>query len=47
MIAASIPAAVLGDRFERIVPVRAIGIAVAILFLITAVVVAISALRLT
>jgi putative Ca2+/H+ antiporter (TMEM165/GDT1 family) len=46
-IASSIPAAMLGDRFERIVPVKAIRIGVALAFLVTAFVLAVNALRLT
>jgi putative Ca2+/H+ antiporter (TMEM165/GDT1 family) len=47
MIVASAPAALLGDRFERVVPVRGIAIGVALLFLDIAFIMAVSALRLT
>ena len=47
MIASAIPAAYLGDRFERVVPVKPIRIAVALLFLVVAFVLAVNALRLT
>lgn len=47
MIVSSAPAAFLGESFERVVPVRAIRIGVALLFLIIAFVMAVSALRLT
>jgi putative Ca2+/H+ antiporter (TMEM165/GDT1 family) len=46
-IAASIPAACLGARFERVVPVRPIRIGVALIFLVVAFVTAVNALRLT
>jgi putative Ca2+/H+ antiporter (TMEM165/GDT1 family) len=47
MIASSIPAAYLGERFERVAPVKAVRIGVALLFLVAAFVLAVSALRLT
>ena len=47
MIVSAIPAAYLGDRFERVVPVKPIRIAVALLFLVVAFVLAVNALRLT
>jgi putative Ca2+/H+ antiporter (TMEM165/GDT1 family) len=47
IIASSIPAAYLGERFDRAAPVRAIRIGVALLFLVTAFVMAVRALRLT
>ena len=46
VVAANLPAAVLGDRFAGLVPMRAIRIGAAILFLLTGFIVAISALRL-
>jgi len=46
-IASSIPAALLGERFERIVPVKAIRIGTGLVFLVTAFVLAVNALRLT
>lgn len=46
-IVSTLPAAWLGESFERTLPVRAIRIAVAILFLVTAFILAINALRLT
>jgi putative Ca2+/H+ antiporter (TMEM165/GDT1 family) len=46
-IASSIPAALLGERFGRIVPVKPIRIGIGILFLLTAFVLAVNALRLT
>ena len=46
-IASPLPAAYLGDGFERSAPVKAIRIAVAMLLLVTAFILAIYALRLT
>jgi putative Ca2+/H+ antiporter (TMEM165/GDT1 family) len=46
VLAAAAPAALLGPRFETALPVRAIRIGAAILFLLAAFVIAISALRL-
>lgn len=46
-IASSIPAAYLGERFHRAAPVRTIGICVGLLFLVTAFVLGVNALRLT
>jgi putative Ca2+/H+ antiporter (TMEM165/GDT1 family) len=46
ILVSSAPAVLLGPRFERNVPLRAIRIASAILFLIAAFIVAINALRL-
>lgn len=43
---ANLPAALLGDRLTQVVPVRAIRIAVAILFLLVGLIVAVNALRL-
>jgi hypothetical protein len=47
MFAASIPAAVLAERFERSVPVKPIRIGIGLAFLIFAFIVAVNALRLT
>ena len=46
VLVSSVPAALLGDRLVRSVPLRAIRIGAAILFLIAAFIVAINALRL-
>jgi len=46
VLAASAPAALMGAQFEATLPVRAIRIGAAILFLVAAFVVAINALRL-
>jgi putative Ca2+/H+ antiporter (TMEM165/GDT1 family) len=46
ILVSSVPAALLGTRFERTLPLRAIRIGSAILFLIAAFIVAINALRL-
>ncbi|HEX5184027.1 MAG TPA: TMEM165/GDT1 family protein [Allosphingosinicella sp.] len=46
ILIASVPAAALGERLAKIVPVRVLRIAAALLFLIAAFIVAINALRL-
>lgn len=46
VVAANIPAALLGERLAGVVPVRAIRLAAAALFLIAGVIVAVGALRL-
>ena len=46
VLAASLPAALAGDRLPRIAPLRAIRIATAILFLLIGCIVAVNALRL-